>query len=480
VKVSVVCATFNRAPLLDRALYTYSKQTLPFDEWEYLLVDDLSDDLTLDVVKKWQDKGLPITVFNSVTDLNRPKKPGEWRDGCPLRNSVSTFATGEVLVSTHPEIMIPKNALELAYICTMGQANKTWCTAVPYWLPKGKMPAWKKNLWNLRTMKGFYSPDWPDEDAAPGTIDYSNQNQERRQTWGSEVWWAMRMSTWRWLGGFREFKQWGSVDMDFMNRRIAAGVKTYIIPDPQAVAESKNLMVFHQNHGSRRDMVLAMKGVEGLHYANKLEARKAGGLYGNYQHGPRERSFKGVDGILGDHVARYEFANYYSVGKDVLDVPCGTGYGRHVLTSAKTYRGIDHDSESIDWATKHYPLGEGDAFRVGDLRDLPLRERSVDRVYCFEGLEHVKEHAKVVDEIFRVLRTGGTFIISTPQKVATPGTPWDRYMLTWDELMGLFDDKRWKNLTPYYQKSYNDPSMPTQGVPPKDAPIMILGGTVVK
>src|SRR5262249_53346965 len=88
MKVSVISATWNRGTLLRRALETYLRQTLPLDQWEYLLADDASTDDTQEVVEELRARGLPIRAYDSAQDLNKPKEPGVWRDGCVLRNAV--------------------------------------------------------------------------------------------------------------------------------------------------------------------------------------------------------------------------------------------------------------------------------------------------------------------------------------------------------------------------------------------------------
>jgi len=102
--ISVVSATYNRAELLDNALYTYSRQALLGGlTWEYILVDDMSTDNTKEVAIKWASK-IPL-VYVTSEELGLPKKPGEWRDGCTLRNRASTLSNAEFLILTHPEIL---------------------------------------------------------------------------------------------------------------------------------------------------------------------------------------------------------------------------------------------------------------------------------------------------------------------------------------------------------------------------------------
>ena len=46
-------------------------------------------------------------------------------------------------------------------------------------------------------------------------------------------------------------------------------------------------------------------------------------------------------------------------------------------------------------------------FLQGNALDLPLDNASVDAVASFETLEHVREHARFIAEVRRVLRAGG-------------------------------------------------------------------------
>lgn len=474
VLVSVISATYNRAKLLDNALLCYSKQTMPFSDWEYLICDDMSQDDTRAVVEKWKQRGLPLRYFTAA-DLGHPKVPGQWRDGCKLRNAVSTHAFGRVLIATHPEILVPPNALQVMHDTAIAQESRAWVTAIPYWLPDSPFPAgWEDDVMRLREAVGFYDPNWPDPLHSPGAPDYTNQNQERRSTWESEVFFAMKTADWRWIGGFREFDAWGSVDMDFLSRRAAIGIKTVIAKGSRAV--SGNLMVFHQYHESKRDMTAAVDALKGSTYTPQ-SSREMGGLHVLYNHGHRERATHGgLMGVMGDHVERYRFALRYSQDKVVLDAPCGTGYGREVITNAKRYIGVDIDAESVDFAAANY---RGAEWKVGDLTSLPVETGSVDLLVSFEGIEHVEDQRAFVREMHRVLRKRGTFILSTPQRGAARGTPWDRFMLTTTELYGLFAGDEWTGLDWFYQLHYGGPAVPVCGMPPKDAEIIILGGTCI-
>jgi SAM-dependent methyltransferase len=67
---------------------------------------------------------------------------------------------------------------------------------------------------------------------------------------------------------------------------------------------------------------------------------------------------------------------------------------------------------------------------VGDARVLAVADGSVDVVLCTQVLEHIPEPVRVLQEIFRVLRPGGTLILSVPAIFPQHGSPGDywRYM----------------------------------------------------
>ena len=51
---------------------------------------------------------------------------------------------------------------------------------------------------------------------------------------------------------------------------------------------------------------------------------------------------------------------------------------------------------------------------IADARMLPIRDQSIDLVACFEVVQHIGQYQTVLNEITRVLRPGGRFIVSFP------------------------------------------------------------------
>jgi 2-polyprenyl-3-methyl-5-hydroxy-6-metoxy-1,4-benzoquinol methylase len=130
-----------------------------------------------------------------------------------------------------------------------------------------------------------------------------------------------------------------------------------------------------------------------------------------------ERFVSGVPGeIAHEHYLRYLFAMQFCVGKAVLDIGSGEGYGSSILGQvAAKVNGTDLLAEAVDFARQHYGT-ESVIFSQGDLRDIPHPDAAFDVVVSFETLEHVTEHERFVAEIKRVLRPGGLLVMSSPDR----------------------------------------------------------------
>lgn len=128
-------------------------------------------------------------------------------------------------------------------------------------------------------------------------------------------------------------------------------------------------------------------------------------------------------GIVALHRKRYEFALPLCAQREVLDAGCGVGYGTAVLAaSARRVVGVDRDPAAIAYARRRYGAPNVE-FRVGDLLELDLEDDSFDVVCSFETIEHVREPERLLRELRRVLRAGGTCLLSTPRVDETAVRP---------------------------------------------------------
>lgn len=146
--------------------------------------------------------------------------------------------------------------------------------------------------------------------------------------------------------------------------------------------------------------------------------------------------------IAYEHYHRYCLARDLVVGRDVLDVAAGEGYGSALLAGvARSVVGVEIDPTSVRHARAAYDLPNV-RFLEGDATRMSLPDACVDAVVSFETLEHLQDQEAFLAEIRRVLRPGGLLLISTPDRhvYSAPGQPPNRYHvleLTPPEFAGL-------------------------------------------
>lgn len=120
-----------------------------------------------------------------------------------------------------------------------------------------------------------------------------------------------------------------------------------------------------------------------------------------------------------DHSARYAFVqNLVDDNKYILEIGCGAGYGLRKLSESKAIKGIgiDVSREAISYAKKHSSSQLHLEFAVMDATKLAFRDNVLDTVFSLEVIEHVEDYQEFVKESCRVLKLGGKYIISTPNK----------------------------------------------------------------
>jgi SAM-dependent methyltransferase len=132
-----------------------------------------------------------------------------------------------------------------------------------------------------------------------------------------------------------------------------------------------------------------------------------------------ERFIPGVQGeIWLEHWHRYHFAARWAAGKRVLDVACGEGYGSALLAARAEYvTGVDVSREAVGHARATYPDRENLEFIAASCTELPFPDASFDTVVSFETIEHIEAQEAFLDQVARVLKPGGVFVLSCPNKV---------------------------------------------------------------
>lgn len=105
-------------------------------------------------------------------------------------------------------------------------------------------------------------------------------------------------------------------------------------------------------------------------------------------------------------------ANLVRPGSSVLDVGCGIGdLLLSFLDRGAAAEGTDVAQFALKVAKRR--LSHADLVQ-SDARWLPFREGHYSVVVCSEVLEHVKNHAKIAEEINRILAPGGIAVLTVP------------------------------------------------------------------
>ena len=109
--------------------------------------------------------------------------------------------------------------------------------------------------------------------------------------------------------------------------------------------------------------------------------------------------------------------------KTVLDIACGTGYGTYYLAPfVQKIIGADCSPEAIEYAHSRYAHPNG-SFEIMNANQLTFPNRNFDVVCSFETIEHLKEVETYLQEIVRVLKDGGIYLVSTPCVSQTTNHP---------------------------------------------------------
>ncbi len=103
-----------------------------------------------------------------------------------------------------------------------------------------------------------------------------------------------------------------------------------------------------------------------------------------------------------------------AASSSLLDAGCSYGYGTfHYRRRVRECKGVDIDLEALSQARTNNP---GIDFRHASLEALPFTDATFDTVICTDVLEHVTDEIVVLNELYRVLKPGGTLVLTTPHR----------------------------------------------------------------
>jgi 2-polyprenyl-3-methyl-5-hydroxy-6-metoxy-1,4-benzoquinol methylase len=130
------------------------------------------------------------------------------------------------------------------------------------------------------------------------------------------------------------------------------------------------------------------------------------------------------------HLAVYEWIGARVIGKRVIDMACGEGYGSEVLSrSAASVLGLDANPEAHEHARLRYQR-QNLSFDRGVVETYG-EPGAYDAVVFLQTIEHVQDPGGVLQHFRSILAPGGVAYVSTPNvlTLAPPGesrsgNPW--------------------------------------------------------
>ena len=123
-----------------------------------------------------------------------------------------------------------------------------------------------------------------------------------------------------------------------------------------------------------------------------------------------------------DEPNRYPIQLYHHVlsgtavaGREVLEVGSGRGGGASYVARyfrPCTLTGVDICKTAIQFSTVRYADQDNLEFRVADACNLPFANDSFDVVLNVESAQHYSDMGQFLEEVYRVLRPGGDFLMA--------------------------------------------------------------------
>lgn len=116
----------------------------------------------------------------------------------------------------------------------------------------------------------------------------------------------------------------------------------------------------------------------------------------------------------------------------VLDIGCGQSPFKFLLSpSTAQYIGIDIvDAEKFDYRNPDITQFDGE--------NIPFEDGYFDALICTEVLEHVEKYQKLIEEMYRVTKKGGSGIVTIPWSARYHYIPYDFFRYTPSSLKTMF------------------------------------------
>lgn len=127
---------------------------------------------------------------------------------------------------------------------------------------------------------------------------------------------------------------------------------------------------------------------------------------------------------------------------NLMDLGCGESPYRFLVNEkSNIYFGIDiADAEKFDYDRKDITHFDG--------KNIPFDDNYFDNMMCTEVLEHVDDYQTLVNEVYRVLKPGGSAIFTIPWSARYHYIPYDYFRYTPSTLQKIFSKFKYLKIIP--------------------------------
>lgn len=102
-------------------------------------------------------------------------------------------------------------------------------------------------------------------------------------------------------------------------------------------------------------------------------------------------------------------------GSRVLDAGCGDGVFSYLINKEGfVVDGVDYADEAVSAAREQTQGTQDLNYHVGSVYELPFEDDSFDAAVSTEVIEHLEDRDTFLSELKRVVKPGGTIIVTTP------------------------------------------------------------------
>ncbi|HKP94905.1 MAG TPA: class I SAM-dependent methyltransferase [Fibrobacteria bacterium] len=141
-----------------------------------------------------------------------------------------------------------------------------------------------------------------------------------------------------------------------------------------------------------------------------------GHAFNEQRYGDTDRAAQGIEGDDRIRLMLALVRGLAAPGRKILDVGCTDGFLSRAFKGMGLYAiGVDASASAV--AVAKTVCDEAYAAELGS-KPLPLADSSMDLIWAGEVIEHIFDTEFFVEDLRRVLKPGGTLILSTPNLAA--------------------------------------------------------------